>query len=226
MNTKENIPDILLPKVDIVFKMLFGDKRNERFLIEFLETVLEKKIQSVELLNPTIKQLSKDDKLSILDVKAKLAIIIVAESLIFESQKCHNVFSMLEKEELFPFNNLQEIHILDLSRIENEKNESLSDWLKFINSEKEEEFMAVARKNKTIKAALDELVVMSADKQRRMIYEGRLKQQRDILSITNGARREGLIEGRQEERRLILDILKQQGIDVNLIKSKLPKSFA
>jgi predicted transposase/invertase (TIGR01784 family) len=244
-NFEDTLPKILPPKSDIVFKMLFGDKRNENILIAFLETVLEKKIQSVELLNPITKQKNKDDKLSILDIKAKLAnneiidiemqvrdvpemrhrityysaamiveqigkagkyldikpaisIIIVAESLILESQKCHNVFSMLEKDELFPFNNLQEIHILDLSRIGNEKNELLSDWLIFINSEEKGEFMAVAQKNRTIKAAFDELQVISADKHRRMLYEARLKQQRDIWSMTDGAERKGIQQGIQQ----------------------------
>ena len=254
MDSNEKLPVILPPKNDIVFKMLFGDKRNEEILIAFLETILEKKIQRINLLNPMTKQLTKDDKLSILDVKAELesgeiidiemqvrnlpemrhrityysagmiteqlgkgkdyleikpaiSIIIVAESLILESKKCHNVFSMLEKDEKFSFNDLQEIHILDLSRIKNERNETLSDWLNFINSEKEEEFMAVAQKNKTINVAFDELKVMSADKTRRMIYEGRLKQQRDISSIKNGAIR--------ERTREIAKNMKNMGLKVN-----------
>jgi len=241
----DNLPKILPPKIDIVFKMLFGDQRNEGSLIAFLEAVLEKKIDKVQLLNPINKQKNEDDKLSILDVKVRLkngevidiemqarnvsefrsrisyysaqmlaeqigsggkysdikpviSIIVVAETLIFESQKCHNVFSMLEKEEKFLFNDLQEIHVLDLSRILNEKNELLSDWLKFINSESEEEFMAVAQKNKAIAAAYDELKVLSADKEQRMRYEARLKMQRDVWAFEDAARREGMQQGMQK----------------------------
>ncbi|MCL1948053.1 MAG: Rpn family recombination-promoting nuclease/putative transposase, partial [Chitinivibrionia bacterium] len=68
---KDNLPKILPPKNDIVFKMLFGDDRNVNILMEFLEAVLEKKINEVQILNPINKQNRKDDKLSILDVKAK-----------------------------------------------------------------------------------------------------------------------------------------------------------
>jgi predicted transposase/invertase (TIGR01784 family) len=137
------------------------------------------------------------------------SIIIVAESLISESKKCHNVFSMLEKEELFSFNDLQEIHILDLSRIKNEKKESLSDWLNFINSEEEEEFMAVAQKNKFVNEAFDRLKVISADKTQRILYEARLKEQRDIRSITGGAERK-----RTQE---IAKKMKEIGMDADTI---------
>jgi predicted transposase/invertase (TIGR01784 family) len=249
------IPKILLPKVDVIFKTLFGSEKNSEYLISLLEAVLRKKIEKVELLNPAIRQMTKEDKLSILDVKTRLAdgevvdiemqikylpemrnrityysagmikeqigsgddyselkpaisIIIVAESLILESKKCHNVFSMLEREEHIPFNDLQEIHILDLSRISRETNEPLSDWLKFINSEDEEDFMKVARKNKVIKAAYDDLKVISADKQQRIIYEARLKQQMDNRSAINGAMREGVQRGEQKRTLEIFAFLK------------------
>jgi predicted transposase/invertase (TIGR01784 family) len=146
------------------------------------------------------------------DIKPAISIIIVAETLIFESKKCHNVFSMLEREEHFPFNDLQEVHILDLSRIPYEKSELLSDWLKFVNSESEEEFMALAQKNGIFKAAFEELKIISADKSKKMLYEARLKAQRDAWSFEDGARREGRQQGRQEgraeERREIFAFLK------------------
>ncbi|MDR0303391.1 MAG: Rpn family recombination-promoting nuclease/putative transposase, partial [Chitinispirillales bacterium] len=247
MTEKDNLPKILPPKNDIVFKMLFGDQRNEKTLIALLEAVLEKKINKVQLLNPINKQKNEDDKLSVLDVKARLdneevidiemqvrnvpefrsrisyysaqmlveqignagkylnikpviSIIIVEHSLIFESEKCHNIFSMLEKEELFPFNDLQEIHILDLSRIKNEKDKPLANWLEFINSESEEEFMSAAQKDKAIGTAFNELKALSADKEQRMRYESRLKMQRDIWSFEDAAERKGRQEGRQEGR--------------------------
>ena len=31
---------ILLPKVDVIFKLLFGDNRNKEILIDFLQSVL------------------------------------------------------------------------------------------------------------------------------------------------------------------------------------------
>jgi len=238
---QDDLPEILPPKNDIVFKMLFGDKKNEDILIDFLQVVLNKNINKVLLLNPINKQENETDKLSVLDVKAELengeiidiemqacnlpelrsrisyysarmlveqigkggkyldikpviSIIIVEKSLVLESKKCHNVFSMLEEEELFPFSDLQKIHILDLSRIEREKNEKLSDWLIFINSEKEEDFMKVATKNKTINSAFSELKVLSADRLQRERYEARLKMQRDIWSREDAAKKNMALE--------------------------------
>jgi predicted transposase/invertase (TIGR01784 family) len=245
VSKKENGFDILPPKVDVVFKMLFGDKRNIEILTAFIEAVLDKKINNVLLLDTTIKKKSPNDKSGIVDVKVELgngeivdiemqarnvsefrsrisyysagmlveqigrggkysdikpviSIIIVAQSLIIESNKCHNIFLMLEKDEKFPFNDLQEIHILDLSRIKREENERLSNWLEFINSEKEEEFMTVSQKDEKIKLAYGELKVLSADKKRRMAYEARLREQRDVWAFEDAARLEGIREGRQE----------------------------
>jgi predicted transposase/invertase (TIGR01784 family) len=104
------------------------------------------------------------------------------------------------------FNNLQEIHTLDLSRIGDEANKHLADWLEFIDSEREEDFMAVAQRDKTIKSAFDELKEISADKQRRMVYEARLKAQRDRWMFEDDARADGieiglakgLVKGRAE----------------------------
>jgi predicted transposase/invertase (TIGR01784 family) len=257
---------IMSPKVDIAFKMLFGDKRNVKILTAFLEVVLGKKIKDVVLLDTTVKAESSDEKFGVLDVKAELAngekidiemqarntaelryrisyysdkmlteqlgsgdkyselkpvisIIIVKNTLISESKKCHNVFSMLEKEEHFPFDGLKEIHILDLSRIGQEKNESLANWLEFIRSETEEEFMAVAQKDKVIKLAFGELKVLSADKKRKMLYEARLKEQRDRWSFEDEARRKGMQEGRQEGVRELLALL-ESGVSLEEAKKK------
>jgi hypothetical protein len=79
---------------------------------------------------------------------------------------------------------------LDLSRIEKEENETLSDWLTFINSEREEDFMRVAVKNKAINTAFGELKILSADKKQRARYDDRLKLQRDIWSFEDAARQE------------------------------------
>jgi len=239
---EDGLPKILPPKNDFVFKALFGDKRNEKNLIEFLEAVLRKKIIAVQLMNPINNQRSEDDKMSVLDVRAKLdsgeeidiemqaknipglrerityyqdrmlvdqigvggkysalkpviSIIVVAETLIYESQKCHNVFSMLETDEHFAFNDLKETHILDLTRINNEPYETLSDWLEFINSEDEEDFMKIAQKNKAINAAFGTLQEISRSKEQRIRYDSRLKLQRDIWAFEDAAEQKGILKG-------------------------------
>jgi len=63
------------PLVDCVFKAILGDNKNKPQLIHFLNSILklknEKRITSVEILNPFNEKEFNDDKLSILDLKAK-----------------------------------------------------------------------------------------------------------------------------------------------------------
>lgn len=63
------------PKVDYAFKHVFGRDVNRPLLIDLINQVLnpspEKRIQDIELLNPFNPKETLDDKLSILDIKAR-----------------------------------------------------------------------------------------------------------------------------------------------------------
>jgi len=61
------------PRVDFVFKKLFGIEENKDLLIDFINSVVSKedKVTSLELKNPYNEKNFKDDKLSILDIKAQ-----------------------------------------------------------------------------------------------------------------------------------------------------------
>lgn len=76
MTTENTIPDakpkILPPKVDVVFKLLFADTRNEDILTDFLKSILnlpEDEYESVFIVDPQLKRETIDDKLGIVDVK-------------------------------------------------------------------------------------------------------------------------------------------------------------
>ncbi len=60
------------PKIDFVFKRLFGDENNKDILISFLNAVIEPedKIVSVDLKNTEIVKKFKEDKAGSLDIKA------------------------------------------------------------------------------------------------------------------------------------------------------------
>ena len=65
--------EILSPKVDFVFKRIFGNERNPKILISFLNAVIKPKdpIKSVQIMNTDIEKESIEDKFSRLDIKAK-----------------------------------------------------------------------------------------------------------------------------------------------------------
>ena len=69
--TKENKKYNL--KNDIIFKSFFSRKGNEIFLIDFLEALLNIKIESIKIKEGVnIEQLSVDEKGGRLDLQAKL----------------------------------------------------------------------------------------------------------------------------------------------------------
>ena len=61
------------PRIDLVFKKIFGVEENKDLLISLLNSILSKEdqISSVEILNPYNLQSHSKDKLSILDIKAR-----------------------------------------------------------------------------------------------------------------------------------------------------------
>ena len=242
---KDDLPEFLPPKVDVVFKMLFGDERNKDLTIKFISSVLGYKdgeITDLIFTDTHLKRKTLNDKLEILDVKAKLStdeiidiemqtrpfeeirnrisyyqsdmiteqigkgskysslrpvknILITGFDSVPESEKCHTIFQMLEKEEHFRFNDLEEIHILNLKKLSKLREEDLHDWLYFISSEKKEQFMQVAQKSPTLAKAVDALSEVSADEYNRMLYEARLKEWRDNESRVDSAIKKGREEG-------------------------------
>ena len=64
---------LLDPKMDFVFKNIFGSEKNPKILISFLNATLKPKdlITSVEIKNTDINKNYIEDKFSRLDVKAK-----------------------------------------------------------------------------------------------------------------------------------------------------------
>jgi predicted transposase/invertase (TIGR01784 family) len=68
--------DILSPKIDVVFKMLFGTEQSKDVLAAFLKSVLnsdEKEYSEITITDPHLGREYDGDKLSILDIKLKTA---------------------------------------------------------------------------------------------------------------------------------------------------------
>lgn len=65
---------IMSPKVDFVFKLIFGDEKHKDLLISFLSAVLglpEKEFEDIEIINNELLREFKEDKKGILDVRVK-----------------------------------------------------------------------------------------------------------------------------------------------------------
>ncbi len=66
---------LLSPKMDFVFKRLFGTEDNQTVLLDFLNSVFldaeQPHITHIDLLNPYLEKDHEDDKLGIVDVRAR-----------------------------------------------------------------------------------------------------------------------------------------------------------
>ncbi|MDR1128046.1 MAG: Rpn family recombination-promoting nuclease/putative transposase [Treponema sp.] len=257
--------NIMLPKIDFAFKLLFGDWRSKNILADFLKAVLPglaaEEFEELTIVDPHLKREFSGDKLEILDVKLRTAggksidieiqisdipemrsrisyylsnmiteqigtgghyndlkqaisIVITDYDFIPETTRYHTIFRMLEQDEHFPFNELMEINVLNLARLPEDGEGKLMDWLRFLKAEREEEFTMLAAKNPLINEAYCKLQTMSEDEANRMIYEARLKAQRDDYSRMQGALQQGLEKGREEGREEIILQMAQHGMGV------------
>ena len=64
---------ILSPKIDIVFRMLFGEQKHERITKKLIEDIIEEKVETIELeQTPYLLGMHMDDKVGIIDVRATI----------------------------------------------------------------------------------------------------------------------------------------------------------
>ncbi|GHU47041.1 hypothetical protein FACS1894120_4710 [Clostridia bacterium] len=70
----KEVPEILSPICDFIFKLLFGGQKNKRILIDFLKSVLDipdDEFEDLSFPNPIVNKEFSDGKLSTLDVLVK-----------------------------------------------------------------------------------------------------------------------------------------------------------
>ena len=92
-----------------------------------------------------------------------------------------------------------EIHICELPKLKkySHPETELLNWMRFINADKEEEMEKMADKNQYIQTAYDDLKMLSANEQKRLAYEERLKAERDYISFAYDNWERGLKQGIQ-----------------------------
>ena len=88
--TKEKAK-LLSPKLDVVFQALFGEVGSERITKKFLEAILDKKLEEVDLSrNIVLRRENPKDKMGILDVLVKIN----------QEEYCNVEMQMVEKDNL------------------------------------------------------------------------------------------------------------------------------
>lgn len=117
------------------------------------------------------------------------------------------------------YTDLMEIYVLELRKLppEDQNDDGLIKWLRFIKAENKEALKKMAEQDEYIGEAYKELERLSADEEKRLEYETRLKNRRDKHAALHYATRVGREEGRAEERNRI-NVLNQQLLEQGRIE--------
>lgn len=186
---------LLSPKVDFVFKKIFGNEKHPEILISFLNAVIKPQslIKSVQIRNTDIDKEYLSDKYSKLDIKA---LTDKGEYVNIEIQ-VKNEYNMI-KRSLYYWSKLFESQIVegdDYDKLEMSRSE--------------------------IREAKAQLIKISGDSKERERYEMRVESMLEKTSSLNSAERkgreEGLKEGAEKEKLEIANNLILNGLDDELI---------
>jgi predicted transposase/invertase (TIGR01784 family) len=247
------IPELLPPRMDFVFKEIFGNYKHAEILKSFLQSVLDIPAEDygeITFIDPTLNREHKDDKKGIVDIlittksgktinvelqvdpqdafaerviyyssrlvtrqlrKSEqygaidkvICIVITFFDIIKGTSEYHDVFQYRSAKTGAVFSDITEIHTLEMTKLpENADNTELWNWLRFIKAKTKEEFNMIAAASPQMREAVGILAELSADEQNRMLYEARLKAERDRVSrevyVAKKAAAEGRAEGRAE----------------------------
>ena len=82
---------LLSPKLDVIFQALFGEVGNERITKKFLEAILDRKLEEVDLSgNIVLRREKLEDKMGVLDVIVKIN----------KKEYCNVEMQLIEKDKL------------------------------------------------------------------------------------------------------------------------------
>ena len=242
----------LTPKNDVIFKKIFGSKRNEVILKDFLSSIIEEPIKEIEVEKDM--KLDKDDlndKVGILDIKAKLdnGIQVNVEMQVvnqqnmekrtlfywgklytgsihegetfyglkktitinlldfnyFDTKEYHTKWHIVEDTEKDKIlTDVLEIHFIELKKFikqEKKPENKKEEWLYFLDYTKRGVVEMLAKKNKVIEKAQEELQYLTGDAAIKRKAELREKWIMDYKGSMEYAKQEGLRQGIEEGRK-------------------------
>ena len=134
-----------------------------------------------------------------------------------EDEEYYSCFHLWEDKRRRIYSDKLEIHIVELPKLaEREYPETaLLKWARFFNAEKKEEFEMVAKTDPHIQKAYDQLLYMSGNEEKRLLYEARQKALNDYNTQMYSNWHDGYSEGEKkgykegEEKKLIELICKK-----------------
>ena len=142
------------------------------------------------------------------------------------NNRYHNAYILKEIETNEVLTNLQEIHFIELSKLNESDfknveelecksgNDNLLPWALFLKNPKNEVVEMIEERLEELKEAAERLEMLSHDEETREIYESRQKAIHDQISNIKGAAR----KARKDEKRKTAKNLLALGVDTEKIK--------
>ena len=143
------------------------------------------------------------------NIKKCIGINILDFDYIRQTERFHTVYHVSEDTEHIRYTDVLEWHIVELPKLPSMPDGSdLYNWVKFINSQSKEDFKMLANENIYLKAAYEQLEIISQDEQKRLEYTARQKALYDYNTIVEENFERGLEQGigkgiKQKEAELI-----------------------
>ncbi|MCD1258985.1 Rpn family recombination-promoting nuclease/putative transposase [Paenibacillus athensensis] len=150
----------------------------------------------------------------------KCVTINILNFTILPNERYHNVFHLREDHSGITLIDDIEIHIMELSKLNEHiiPNEGgLLNWLLFLKSEDTTNWEVLKVNEPTLGKAMTALEYLSQDAEARRMYEMRQKALHDEASMLEGARAEGESIGRSKEKLEVAQNMLDKGMDVTTI---------
>jgi len=277
----------ITPRVDIAFKKIFGVEENKDLLMLLINAIVseEDQVAAITLLNPYNPKNFRNDKLSILDIKAEghdgkrfnieiqisdeadynkralyywaklyteqlktaedyarltkaIGIHILNFTSIPESDKYHNVFHIVEKDNGIKYFKDLELHTIELKKFASSVSNDIADvlakmktsldiWAAFLTkySLLDKDNLPERFEKTGLKKALNVLEVMNFTEDERQDYEEHLKwlqiQTNTIKNYEQRGEERGLVKGRAEGK-AIGEAIGIEKIAINMLKANKP----
>ena len=111
--------------------------------------------------------------------------------------RCYRKITLCDTETGEVYTDIMEIYVLELGKLppEDQNEEGIVRWMRFFNAKNRKELEEMAKQNEYMDEAYQELDRLSADEEKRLEYETRLKYRRDKHAQIHYATRIGREEG-------------------------------
>lgn len=118
-------------------------------------------------------------------------------------KKLHSIYHLIEDETGYQLTDIIEVHFLEMpkladSEILRDENDSVVEWMEFLDARSKGVLEMLAEKNQDIKKAYDLLQIISQDEKARMLYDAREAELRDQLTRMKVEKNKGRAEGKAE----------------------------